>query len=88
MVTVLEECTAGEQHSVVCLFCGQKDSMQRFIKKCLLFMVGSVSCVKWFTAGSRNSLKDIQKLQIMPTRCGMRQQAKDFCAVDFDALVK
>jgi hypothetical protein len=36
--------------------------MQRlFIKKYLLFMVGSVYRVKWFTAGSRNSLKDIQK---------------------------
>jgi hypothetical protein len=30
--------------------------MQRiFIKKCFLFMVGSVYGVKWFTSGSRNS---------------------------------
>jgi hypothetical protein len=29
------------------VLCGQKNSLQRiFIKKCLLFMVGSVCCVK------------------------------------------
>jgi hypothetical protein len=34
MVTVLEECTTGEKHSVVRFFCGQKESIQRiFIKK-------------------------------------------------------
>jgi hypothetical protein len=48
MTTVLEEYTIREQHSVV-RFCGQKESKQRiFIKKCFLFMAGSVCCVKWF----------------------------------------
>jgi hypothetical protein len=51
MTTVLEEYTTEEQKSVV-RFCGQKDSMQRiFIRKCFLFMVGSVCCVKWFITG-------------------------------------
>jgi hypothetical protein len=49
MATVLEMCTTKEQCSDV-LFCGQKDWMQRiFLKKCSLFMLGSVCCVKRFT---------------------------------------
>jgi hypothetical protein len=51
MATVLEDCTIEEQHSVV-RFCGQKDSVQMiFIKKCFLFMVGSVCHIKRFSAG-------------------------------------
>jgi hypothetical protein len=39
-----------------CVFCGQKDSMERlFIKKCFLFMLGSVSRVKQFTTGLRRN---------------------------------
>jgi hypothetical protein len=42
MATVLEECAAKEQRSIVHL-CGQKDSMQRiFIKKYFPFTAGSV----------------------------------------------
>jgi hypothetical protein len=36
-----------------------------FIKKCFLFLVESVCNVKWFTTGLRNSLKDVQKSQMM-----------------------
>jgi hypothetical protein len=64
--------------------------MQRIsIKKCFLFKVGSVFRVKRFTAGSRNSLKDVRKPQ-MPdqVRKWLRQQSKDFYAAGFDALVK
>jgi hypothetical protein len=44
------------------LFCRQKDSMQSiFIKKCFLFTLGSVCCIK----RSRNSLMDVRKSQIM-----------------------
>jgi hypothetical protein len=45
------------RHTFCCaFFCGQKYSMQRiFIKKCFVFMVGSVCFVKQFTTGSRNS---------------------------------
>jgi hypothetical protein len=47
MATVLEECITEEQRSVVRFFCEEKNSMQRiFIKKCFLFMVGSVSSCK------------------------------------------
>jgi hypothetical protein len=61
MVTMLEECVTEEQRFVV-LPCGQKDAMERvLIKKCFLFTVGSVSRVKRFTIGSRNSLKDVRK---------------------------
>jgi hypothetical protein len=49
MVPMLEGCISEEQCFLV-RFCGQKDSMQRiFIKKCLLFTVGSVCRIKWFT---------------------------------------
>jgi hypothetical protein len=65
--------------------------MQRiFINKCFLFMVGSVCRIKWFTGGSRISLEDIRKQQMMPDqmRKWLGQQSKDFCAAGFDALVK
>jgi hypothetical protein len=65
--------------------------MQRiFIKKCFLFTVGSVCRIKCFTTGSRNSLKNVRKLQMMPdqVRKWLRQQSKDFYAAGFDALVK
>jgi hypothetical protein len=53
-------------------------------------MVGSASCIKRFTTGSINSLKDIRKLQMMPDHVQkwLRQQSRDFYAVGFDALVK
>jgi hypothetical protein len=68
MATVLEVCTTEEQRTLVRVFVvGRNDSMRRiFIKKCFLFTTGSVCHVKLFTTGSRNSLKDVQKSQIMP----------------------
>jgi hypothetical protein len=70
MATVLEECITEKQRSVVCVcvsFCDNKDPMQRvFIKERFLFTVGSVCRVKLFTTGSRNSLKDILKSQMVP----------------------
>jgi hypothetical protein len=89
MAIVLEDCTREEQH-LLCVFCGQKESVHRiFIEKCFLVMVGSVYCVKQFTTGSRNSLKDVQKEQ-MPDQVWkwLRQQSIDFYAAGFDALVK
>jgi hypothetical protein len=60
MATVLEECTAKEERPVV-RFCWQKYSMQTmFIKKCFLFTVGSVCCIKQFTTGSRSTLKGVK----------------------------
>jgi hypothetical protein len=52
--------------------------------------VGSVCRVKRFTTGSRNSLKDFRKSQMMPDqmRKWLRQQSKDFYSTGFDALVK
>jgi hypothetical protein len=65
--------------------------MQRiFIKKCFLFMVGSVCHVKRFTAQFRDSLKDVQKSPMMLDHVWkwLTQQSKDFYAVGFDILVK
>jgi hypothetical protein len=39
-----------------------------FIKKCFLFTVGSACCVKQFTSGSRNSLKDVRKSHMTPNQ--------------------
>jgi hypothetical protein len=91
MTTVLEGYNTEERRSIVHFFCGQKDSIQRmFIEKCRLFTVGSVSRVKRFTSGSRNSLKDSRKSQMIAdhVRKWLRQQSKDFFAASFEALVK
>jgi hypothetical protein len=59
MATVLEEGITEEQCSVVRFFCGHKDSMQRIlIKKCVLFMVGSVRHIKRFTTGGERFADD------------------------------
>jgi hypothetical protein len=65
--------------------------MQRiFIKTCFLLKVGSVCHVKRFTCGSRNSLKDVRKYQMIPDQMQkwLRQQSKDLYVAGFDALVK
>jgi hypothetical protein len=51
---------------------------------------GGVCCVKRFTTGSRNSLKDVRKSQMMSdqVRKWLRQQSKDFYVAGFEALVK
>jgi hypothetical protein len=54
-----------------CALSVQTDSMKRiFTKKCFLFTLGSVCRVKRSTAGSRNSLKEVRKSQMMKRRCG------------------
>jgi hypothetical protein len=52
--------------------------------------MGSVCRVKRFTTGSRNSLKVIRKLQMMPdqVRKWMREQQKLFYAAGLDRLAK
>jgi L-rhamnose isomerase len=71
MATILEECTTEKQRSVM-RFLVVKDSMRRiFVKKCFLFMVGSVCRVKQFIIGSRNSLKDVQKSLMMPDQVAL-----------------
>jgi hypothetical protein len=81
MATVLEECITEEWHSVV-RFCGQKNSRQLvFIKKWFLFNVGSVCSVMRFPAGSRNSVKDVRKSQMMPHQFALlRLQQKQLCS--------
>jgi hypothetical protein len=51
MATVLES-VLPKSSGLLCVFCGQKDTMQRpFIKKCFLFTVGSVCRVNRFKTG-------------------------------------
>jgi hypothetical protein len=67
VATVLEG-VLPKSSVLLCVFCEQKDSVQIiFIKKCYLFKVGSVCRVKRFITGSRNSLMDIRKSQMMFT---------------------
>jgi hypothetical protein len=69
MATMLEAYNTEEQRSVVRIS-WQKDLMQRIsIKKCFLFRVGSVCRAKPFRAGSRNSLMDLRKSQMMKRSC-------------------
>jgi hypothetical protein len=63
------------------------------IKKCFLFMVGSVCHVKWFTPGSKNSHRggklfaDDEEVET-EVRKWLRRQSNDFNAGGFDTLVK
>jgi hypothetical protein len=82
MATVLEECNTEEQSSVLRFFVGKGI----FIKKCFLFMVGSVCRVKRFTTGSKRFADD-EKVET-EVRKWLRQQLKYFHAAGFDALVK
>jgi hypothetical protein len=85
MATMLEECSAEEQRSVV-WFCGQNNSMQRlFMKKCSPFTVGSVCCLNWFSLGGRY-FADGKEVE-MEVRKWLRQQSKRLHAAGFDALV-
>jgi hypothetical protein len=60
-------CVLPKISILLCIFCGQKDPMQRiFIKKSFPVNGGKCCRIKRFTTGSRNSFKDIQKLQMMP----------------------
>jgi hypothetical protein len=59
MATVLEGCTTREQRSFACFLWATGHNPKDIIMKCFLFMVGSVCCIKRFTTGSRNSLKDV-----------------------------
>jgi hypothetical protein len=88
MATVLEECIAEEQGSVVRFnFCGQKDSMQRiFINKYFLFTVGNVCSLKRFHLGDKHFADDEE--DETEVRKWLRQKSKDYYATGFDALVK
>jgi hypothetical protein len=55
---------------LLCVFCGQKDSMERiFIKKCFMFMVGSVYHVKQFTTDREILSRTFKSCRWCSTRC-------------------
>jgi hypothetical protein len=69
MVTMLEGSTK-KSSVLVCIFCGQKNLMQRIvITKCLLLMVGSICPIQQLTSGSRKFLKDVQIIDNARPRC-------------------
>jgi hypothetical protein len=91
MATVFEDYTTEEQISVVSFSLWAKGLNAKDIyKEIFLFTLGSVCRIKPFTTGSRNSLKDVRKAQMMhdKVRKWLRQQSKDIYAAGFDPLVK
>jgi hypothetical protein len=64
MATVLEDYTTEEQSSVVHFWWAEGLNAKDIHEE--MFTVGSVCCVKQFTDGSRNFIKDIGKSQMMP----------------------
>jgi hypothetical protein len=70
---------------MLCVFRGQIDSIQRiFIEKRFMFTVESVYSVKRFTAGSRNSLKNVRKVANNGrTGAEVAETTKDFYTAGF-----
>jgi hypothetical protein len=59
METMLEDYTTKEEHSVVCFLWAKGLSAKDIHEKMFPVHGGSVCCIKWFTTGLINSLKDI-----------------------------
>jgi hypothetical protein len=79
MATMLEECTTQEPSSVV-RFLWAKGLNAKDIHK-EIFSVYSVCCVKRFTTGSRNSLKDVRNPQMMSYQVALlRLRQKQLCS--------
>jgi hypothetical protein len=78
MATVLEA-VLPKSSVLLCVFCGQTDSMQRiFINKCFLLTVVSVCRVKGFTTGSRNVANVSLMKKRLKWRCGSdRSKSED-----------
>jgi hypothetical protein len=87
---VLEECTTGEQRSVVCFFVGKRTQCNDIHKemfyvyggKCLSLKAVN-SLVKQFSQ-KRSEVADDE----LEMRKWLRQQSKDFYAAGFDELIK
>jgi hypothetical protein len=80
-----------EQHSVVHFLWAEGLYAMIVIKKCFLFMVGSVCHIKRFTLRNCHldgkHFTDDEEVET-EVRKWLRQQSKDFTAGGFDALVK
>jgi hypothetical protein len=84
MTIMPEVYTTKEQHSEVCVFFfffwWAKGLNAKDIHKEMLPVYGGKCCMKQLTTRLRNSLKDVQKLQMMPsqvTLLGLRQVLDD-----------
>jgi hypothetical protein len=84
MATVLEECTTEEQRSVVHLRGRTKGLNAQNIHN-NLFVVGKCSSLKAVPPWWKNFADEEVETEM---RKWLRQQTKDFCVADFDALVK
>jgi hypothetical protein len=87
MATVLEG-ILPKSSVLSCVFRGQKHSIQSiFIKKCFLFILGRACRIKLFHFGGKRFADDEEEVETEVWKW-LRQQANDFYAVGFDALVK
>jgi hypothetical protein len=85
MVTVLGESTV-EEKVVLCVSCGQKNSMQRILIRTLPVYLGKICRVKRFHLGGK-CFADDEEVET-EARKWLRQLPKEFCAIGFNALVK
>jgi hypothetical protein len=90
MVSMLEDYTTKEQRSVVLLLWEKQFNAKYNHKE--IFPVYGEKCLlhKAVPTGSRNSLMDIQKSQMMldQVQKWLRQQSKDFYALGFNSLAR
>jgi hypothetical protein len=86
MATFLEEYTTEEQLWYVCFWRAKELNAKESIKKCCLFILGSVCRLKRFHLSDK-SFPDDGEVE-MDVRKWLRRQSKDFYAAGFDALVK
>jgi hypothetical protein len=84
MATVFEECITEKQRSVVRFFGegrGIKGLNANDIHKEMIPVYGGKCRVKRFSAGSRNSLKNVRNSQMMPDHVALlRLQQKQLCS--------
>jgi hypothetical protein len=60
---------------------GKRTLCKGYSERNMFLVYGGGCCVKWFTTGSRNSLKDIWKLQMMPNHVALlRLWQKQLCS--------
>jgi hypothetical protein len=80
-MTMLKEYTTEEQRSVVHFLWSKGLSAKDVHKEMFPVCGGSVCHVRQFTTGSRNSLKDVRKSQMMPDQVTLlRLQQTHLCS--------
>jgi hypothetical protein len=81
MATVLEKCTIEGQRSVMHILWAKGPNAKDIHKEIFPVYGGKCLSRKWFTTGSRCSLKDVRKSQIMTYQVALlRLRQKQLCS--------